>query len=216
MKTKYIVFGSGSGVGLEFVKKLRMEGKTVYALIRSEKYIETMIQLGVHFVRGDIMKKEDVSKIFQEATANGKNIPMVVVSTVGGKPKDGGERSDYLGNLHIFDIANLHNTQRVLLVTSIGCGSMMKNMSENTIRVIGDALVSKTKAEDYLRSTHLPYTILRPGGLVSEPATGKAEILEGDDIHGMITREDVAILMNKSLADNSTVGKTLCLVDRTL
>lgn len=210
---KYIVFGAGSGVGLEFVKKLRQEGKEVYALIRSDKYVETMIQLGVKFIRGDAMNKADVERIFHEAGSRDRSQDLVVVSTLGGKPKDGEERSDYKGHIHIIDIASNYPINRIVLVTSIGCGSMMPKMSENAMRAFGDALVSKTKAEDYLRATELPYTILRPGGLVSKPATDKAEMLEGDGVHGMITREDTAILMLKSLADSGTVGKTLCLVD---
>lgn len=209
----WIVFGAGSGVGLELVKKLRASGKSVYALIRSEKYMDNLQEMGVVVVQGDVMSIDDVRNIFLESKKEYSDSRPIVVSTIGGRPKEGEERSDYKGNLNIIDLAKEFQTERMVLVTSIGCGDMRKNMSESAIRAFGSALLSKTKAEDYLIAQNIPYTIVRPGGLVSKPATGKAELMEGNDIHGMVTREDVADSIVRVLADEKTLGKILCVVD---
>lgn len=54
--------------------------------------------------------------------------------------------------------------------------------------------------------------IVRPGGLVSEPATGTAILTEDSSASGMIHREDVAQLVVKALfskkADNKVRGCT--------
>jgi hypothetical protein len=53
----------------------------------------------------------------------------------------------------------------------------------------------------------LAYTIVRPGGLQSEAATGKAVLTEDAGASGMITREDVASLVVKALFSHKADGK---------
>jgi uncharacterized protein YbjT (DUF2867 family) len=61
----------------------------------------------------------------------------------------------------------------------------------NTIR--GGVLEQKLEAEELLRSTSLPYLILRPGGLTNATA-GKAYLHfdQDDRVMGMVARADVA------------------------
>ena len=51
------------------------------------------------------------------------------------------------------------------------------------------------------------YVIIRPGGLVSEPGTGKAILTEDASASGMIAREDVATLVCKALFSKKAEGK---------
>lgn len=59
----------------------------------------------------------------------------------------------------------------------------------------------------------MAYTIIRPGGLTNEPATGKAVLTEDFSACGSITREDVATLVIKALLSNKADNKTLSAVD---
>lgn len=53
----------------------------------------------------------------------------------------------------------------------------------------------------------MAYTIIRPGGLKSEPATGNGVLTEDTSVCGSITREDVANLVIKALLSKKTDNK---------
>lgn len=70
-------------------------------------------------------------------------------------------------------------------------------------------------AETYLRASPLPYTILRPCGLVpekafgDEPSTGKLQAGQGDTITGRLTRQDLGLAVAAALASPYSAGKTM-------
>ena len=53
----------------------------------------------------------------------------------------------------------------------------------------------------------MQWTIIRPGGLKTDPATGTGVLTEDTSICGAINREDVADLVVKSLFSDKTTGK---------
>ena len=53
----------------------------------------------------------------------------------------------------------------------------------------------------------MQWTIIRPGGLKSEPATGSGILTEDRSICGAINREDVAELVVKALFSDKSDGK---------
>ncbi|MGI9308899.1 MAG: NAD(P)H-binding protein [Gammaproteobacteria bacterium] len=56
-------------------------------------------------------------------------------------------------------------------------------------------------------------TILRPGGMASEPATGTAIKTEDHTVMGMIQRADLAALVLECLDDAQTVGRIYHTID---
>lgn len=60
----------------------------------------------------------------------------------------------------------------------------------------------------------MAYTIIRPGGLQSEPATGNGVLTGNAGVCGAITREDTAALVVKALFSSSTDNKVLSAVDK--
>ena len=84
--------------------------------------------------------------------------------------------------------------------------------------VLKNVLVQKEKAENVLIKyyTNMNWTIIRPGGLVSDEATGKAVLTEDTMAIGSIRRDDVADLVVKALSSKNTEKKILSAVDNTL
>src|SRR6476469_9159386 len=65
--------------------------------------------------------------------------------------------------------------------------------------MLGGILTWKLKGEDCVRSSGIPYTVVRPCALTEEPG-GKALIFEqGDNIRGKVSREDIAELCVEAL-----------------
>jgi len=60
----------------------------------------------------------------------------------------------------------------------------------------------------------MAYTIIRPGGLLSDPATGNGVLTDDVGVCGAITREDTAALVVKALFSSKTDNKVLHAVDR--
>jgi hypothetical protein len=60
----------------------------------------------------------------------------------------------------------------------------------------------------------LTYTVIRPGGLKSEPATGNGVVTEDYKVAGTIHRADVAQLVCQCLFSDAANNKILSAVDR--
>lgn len=93
--------------------------------------------------------------------------------------------------------------ERFLLVTSMGCGEQYEALNDNVKKFLGEALQAKTEAENYLKKSGLPWTIVRPGGLNDEPASGNFCLLDGPDRNrkGYVSRGDVAAAALQVLDD---------------
>lgn len=76
-------------------------------------------------------------------------------------------------------------------------------------------LKAKTLAENMLLKyyTNSKWTIIRPGGLKSDAATGTAILTESTKAAGVISRADVADLAVKALGSSQTIRKILTAVD---
>lgn len=74
--------------------------------------------------------------------------------------------------------------------------------------MLGGILTWKLKGEDCVRSSGIPYTIVRPCALTEEPG-GKTLILDkGDNIKGKVSREDIAELCVRALEQPLACNET--------
>lgn len=199
--------GASRGVGREIAKCLTAQHLKVKALLRTEAARAELEALGIKIVLGDALDVGDV-----ERAMLGEPIH-AVISTIGGLPKEG-ERADYLGNKNLIDAAVKAGVQKFILVSSIGSGNSAVALPPQALQTLGPVLVEKEQAEKHLIDSGLSYTIIRPGGLKSEPTTGNGVLTEDPRIGGTIHRADVAQLvcccLNSDLANN----KILSAVDR--
>lgn len=203
-----LIFGASRGVGLELARLECAAGRRVIAPVRPQSDAEALAACGATVPRADALSSEDVIGVL--AGIDGE---FDIVSTLGGTAGDG-RRADDEGNINVIDAAVASGrARRFLLVTSIGCGEMAPFRSERAIAAFGAAVDAKTVAEDRLRASGLDWTILRPGGLLSEPATGNGILSQDIEIHGFIHRADVAALAFRALRDPATVGQAFAAVD---
>ncbi|UKO97136.1 SDR family oxidoreductase [Nostoc sp. UHCC 0870] len=202
--------GASRGVGKEIANYLSKQNIQVTALLRNETSRAELEAMGVEVVLGDALNIDDLER----AIITDKPIH-AVISTLGGLPTDQ-EKPDYLGNKNIIDAAVKAGVQKFVLVTSIGTGNSVGALSPQALNALQTVLVEKDKAEQHLIASGLTYTIIRPGGLKSEPATGNAVLTEDTSIVGSIHRADVAELVCRCLNAESANNKVLSAIDKNM
>lgn len=203
---KVFVAGGSKGVGRCVVEKLLAAGKQVVALVRDESVCADMNKMdGVTAIQGDAFVIKDVENAMDGCDA--------AITSLGGSTDD--QRIDYVGNNHVIESAGILGVTRVVLVTSIGCGSSKEAAPPTVFETLKEVLAAKEKAENVLIKyyTNTNWTIIRPGGLKSEPATGNAILTEDATVIGAIHREDVADLVVKALDAGSSERKVLSAID---
>jgi nucleoside-diphosphate-sugar epimerase len=202
--------GASRGVGREIAQQLKSQSVAVTAMLRSETSRSELEAMGVHVAIADALELSATQRAMATTT------PIdVVISTVGGSPKDG-QRADYLGNKNLIDATVGAGIKRFILVSSIGSGNSAIALPPQALQALSAALIDKDKAEQHLIASGLTYTIIRPGGLKSEPATGQGVLTEDYTIAGSIHRADVADLVCQCLYSERTHNKILSAVDRSL
>lgn len=209
MTTASYIFlaGASRGVGREIAQCLSDQQLKVKALLRTDATRNELEAMGIKVVLGDAMNADDVERAMQ-----GDEPIDAVISTIGGLAKDN-NRADYLGNKNLIDAAVKAGVQKFILVSSIGAGNSVVALSPQILEALQPVLIDKEKAEQHLIESGLTYTIIRPGGLQSEPATRNGVLTEDPRIAGMINRADVAQLVCQCLNSDRANNKVLSAVD---
>lgn len=210
--TSYIFLaGASRGVGQQIAYYLTQQEQNlqVKALLRSETTRADLEAMGIKVVMGDALNIEAVEKAMLAEPVS------AVISTIGGLPQEG-ERADFLGNKNLIDAAVKAGVQKFILVSSIGSGNSVVALSPQALETLKPVLLEKEKAEQHLINSGLTYTIIRPGGLKSEAATGNGILAEDYRVSGIIHRADVAHLVCQCLASERANNKVLSAVDRNM
>ncbi len=205
--TRIFLAGASQGVGREIAKQLVVAGHEVVALLRSDRAKPELTGMGVTVVKGDALEAELMKQLVTEHS------PDAVVSTIGGLPSDGGVRADFQGNKNLIDAAVAAQAKRFILISSIGSGDSEQALPPNVIETLGPVLKEKAQAEKHLADSGLDYTVIRPGGLLSEPVTGQAVLTEDPTVAGSIPRAAVATLAVECLGSDKAVNKIFSAID---
>ena len=206
MSTVFLA-GASRGVGLEIATRLAQRHIPTIAFLRQpQPEIEA---LGIQVRSGDAMNPDQI------ATAMAGSAIETVITTIGGISAEG-VRSDFVGNQNLIDSAVNVGVKHFILVTSIGTGDSAIALPDSALQALGAVLQEKAMAEHHLRNSGLTYTIVRPGGLKSEPATGNGVLTADPSIGGIIHRADVAELICQCVNNPKSYNQTLGAVDRTM
>jgi uncharacterized protein YbjT (DUF2867 family) len=206
MTAGVLILGGNRGTGFETAKILAGRGDAVTVLVRPDSDAADLEKLDVHVIRGNVLDEADVRRAFASGAIR------AVVNTVGGRRGER-PRPDVAGVRNMIVAAGEAGVSRAVLVTAIGAGDSRSAVAPKVLEVLGEVLALKTEIEDDLMQSGLDYTILRPGGMTFEPASGTA-IKTGDhSVMGVIHRADLAQLIVDCLDDDQTIGSVLHAVD---
>ncbi|MGC2655778.1 MAG: NAD(P)H-binding protein, partial [Mycobacterium sp.] len=107
--------------------------------------------------------------------------------------------------IRVIDAAAQAGAQRFVMVSYFGAGPDHRVPPDDPFFAYAEG---KAAADAHLRDSDLDWTVLGPGRLTLDPATGRVAVgAEARD--GQVSREDVALVAAAVLADDSTIGRTI-------
>lgn len=192
---------------------------TVHSVIRNPAQSDSIKELGAQPVVKSI---EDASVLELTSTIKGAS-PNVVIwaAGAGGGNPERTRTVDQEGAIKSFDATAAAGIKRFIIVSALDVRDREgkptpewyndedKDRSDKVWGFIGPYMRAKFNADKDLVTNNdkrgLEYTIVRPGGLTQEPATGK---VDAGKVHLniVVSRADVAEVVLRCIEDDSTKG----------
>lgn len=205
MSTVVIVGGHGK-VALRLAEALTGRGRTVRSTIRNEAHGSDVEQVGAVPVLLDIegSDAQGFAEVLRGADA------VVFSAGAGGDGSIERKRTvDLGGSLKSIEAAGMAGVRRFVQVSAVGVDAPLPEDTDPVWRAYVEA---KRDADVALRGSDLDWTIVRPGRLTDDPATGLVQV--GDSVpSGGIPRADVAAVIAAVLEEDSTIGKQFELIE---
>jgi uncharacterized protein YbjT (DUF2867 family) len=196
-----LVAGATGGTGRLVVRTLLENGFTVRAFVRDVERAKKLLGSQIAYAKGDVREIESIKPALEGVT----HIISAIGAGPGGDAKNGPEFVDYRGVKNLSDAVSAAKLDQFVLISSMG----VTHEDHYLNKAFDNVLKWKLKGEEVLRTSGVPYTIVRPGGLTDE-AGGQHEILfkQGDKEGGLITRADVARVCVAALEIPAARNKT--------
>ncbi|HET6939258.1 MAG TPA: SDR family oxidoreductase [Nocardioides sp.] len=203
--SRIAVVGGHGQVARHLLIALRRSEHDPVALVRREEYRAELESRGAEVRLLDIENSDSAAfaAAFEGCDA--------VVFAAGGGPDGNKERKrtvDLEGSLKSIDGAREAGIDRFVQVSAIGVDQPQPDRGE----VWRAYVEAKRDADAALRESGLAWTIIRPGRLTDDAATGLVSL--GPDVtRGDVTRADVAAVLAAVLDEPGTIGKQWNLVN---
>ena len=197
---KVLTAGGHGKIALELTRLLSERGDEVHSMIRNPDHAADVEAAGAtEAVHCDLESDDD------ERIADAVDGVDAIVFAAGAGPGSGPDRKetmDYGGAVKLIEAAKDRGVHRYVIVSSMGADP--DHEGEDTFDVY---LRAKGRADAALADSGLDFTIVRPGGLTDEPATGRV-FISSEGERGQIPRADVAAVLAATLHNDSAIGKT--------
>lgn len=207
MPVQRVVIAGGHGkIAHHLIEILTARGDHAVALIRKQEHADEVAAWGATPVVLDLESAPaaEVAAALADATA--------VVFAAGAGPGSGAARKDSVDRgaaVLLADAAELAGVRRYVQISSFGAGEPVPAGADETWTAY---ITAKTAAEDDVRPREqLDTTILRPGLLTDDAATGRVTLSQPPLAKGEVTRADVAAVVAELLDSPATIGMTLML-----
>lgn len=191
-----LIIGANGQIGRILVQLMLQQQLPVRAMVRSADQADFFIQLGADVVIADLEQPLPAAA-FADCDQ--------VVFTAGSGGKTGPDKTiliDLWGACKAIEMAKSQAVKQFIMVSAQNAGD-----PDNGNPAIKPYNVCKHFADQYLLGSGLPFTILRPGRLTNDAATGKITTQRpSDKAQRQISRTDVAQCIIQCLTHDSTVN----------
>ncbi len=207
MTDRRVVIAGGHGkIAQHLIEVLTAQGDRAVALIRNPDHVNAVTALGAlpEVVDMETATVDEVAALLHDADA--------AVFAAGAGASGGIERKDTVdrgASVLLADAAEKAGVKRFVQISSFGAGEPVADDADETWKAYMEA---KTAAEEDLKGrADLDWTIIRPGGLTDDDATGYVTLSTPPLERGTVARADVAAVIAAVLETPSTSGKTVML-----
>jgi len=195
---RVIVIGGHGKIALQLARILSERGDEVSSVFRNPEHSDDVAGTGAKPVVADI------EQLDTNALANllaGHDAVVFSAGAGGGNPART-YAVDRDAAIRAIDAAAQAGVRRFVMVSYFGAGPDHGVPGDDPFFAYAQA---KAAADAHLRASDLDGTVLGPGRLTLEPATGRIAIGEGK----AVSRADVALVVAAALADDSTIRRTI-------
>ncbi|UPK73570.1 SDR family oxidoreductase [Nocardioidaceae bacterium SCSIO 66511] len=197
----HVAIAGGHGqIALHLERELAAAGHTSTAIIRNPDHADDVRAAGAEPV------VLDLEKATATELAEAINGADAVVFAAGAGPGSGSDRKatmDRDGALLLIAAAQLTATMRYVMISAMNADAGDPD-SDDVFQVY---LAAKGAADAALRESELDWTVVRPGRLTNDPATGRVKLADSVS-PGEVTRADVARVIARTLVESGTIGTT--------
>jgi nucleoside-diphosphate-sugar epimerase len=195
------IAGAHGKIGMLLTARLVGRGDGVIGLIRNPDHAADVQASGAEPVVCDLehASVEEIAAALQRAEA--------VVFAAGAGPGSGAERKltmDRDGAIKLLE-ATAERATPYVIVSSIGAENPPPEDDDDVFSVY---LRAKAQADDAVKASERPWTIVRPGRLTDEPGRGRARI-DTTPFRGEVSRDDVAEVLAAVLHEPSANHRIL-------
>jgi uncharacterized protein YbjT (DUF2867 family) len=195
---RVIVIGGHGKIALQLARILSERGDEVSSVFRNPEHSDDVAGTGAKPVVADI------EQLDTNTLANllaGHDAVVFSAGAGGGNPART-YAVDRDAAIRAIDAAAQAGVRRFVMVSYFGAGPDHGVPGDDPFFAYAQA---KAAADAHLRASDLDWTVLGPGRLTLEPATGRIAIGEGK----AVSRADVALVVAAALADDSTIRRTI-------
>jgi uncharacterized protein YbjT (DUF2867 family) len=161
-----LVAGSHGVTGQLLIPLLAQGGHTVRAMVRDPAQAPAGAALGGEPLIADL--EADCAH-----AAKGCDVIMFAAGAGAGSGTARKKSVDHAGAVRLIDAAKAHGARRYVMLSAINAEN--PESYDDDSESMRAYLFAKSKADGVLRASGLDYTIVRPGRLTDEPATGRVE-----------------------------------------
>jgi uncharacterized protein YbjT (DUF2867 family) len=197
--SRIVVIGGHGKVALHLARILNKRGDAVTSVFRNPAHADDVAATGARPVVADIETLD--TDALAELLA-GHDAVVFSAGAGGGNPART-YAVDRDAAIRVIDAARQAGTRRFVMVSYFGAGADHGVAENNSFFPYAEA---KAAADAHLRASDLDWTVLGPGRLTLEPATGRIALGAGK---GEVSREDVALVAAAVLNDDATIGRTI-------
>jgi uncharacterized protein YbjT (DUF2867 family) len=196
---RILVIGGHGKVALRLARILSEHGDRVTSVFRNPDHTDDVAATGAHPVVADI---EQLDTDALTVLIAGQDAVVFSAGAGGGNPSRT-YAVDRDAAIRVIDAAAQAGVKRFVMVSYFGAGPDHGVPQGDSFFPYAEA---KAAADAHLRASELDWTVLGPGRLTLEPATGRIALGKGK---GEVSRADVALVVAAALADDSTIGRTI-------
>ncbi len=198
---KVFVAGATGETGRRIVAELVKRQISVLALVRNRELAAEILPKEAELVVGDVLNKDTLAIADCD----------VIICATGAKPSFNIASPylvDYIGTKNLANIAKAQSVKQFVFVSSLCVSKFF-----HPLNLFWLVLFWKKQAENYIKTSGVTYTIVRPGGLKNQEAKGGILMSGADSLfEGSIPRAKVAQVCVEALFCDRAQNKILEIV----